>query len=194
MAHDPDAGLVKRGFILLGVMALLVLTVLFILFQKPAPAAPDTLRAEHLAWSVAVPGAAYPASVSWAALVELSELVPSPVGWEIRHNAAAALARRGGDNVPWHTFREMLDPQRMAANCREQWQDGQESPELSARALVIAGLRAVAEWHAKRRDAGKLEVPDQLLTVYQIVDRLAESPIPELRDQAQKTQGSFFRG
>ena len=69
-----------------------------------AKAARASARAEDYAWSVAVPTAAFPASVSWAALRELSGHVPSRIGWEVRHNAAATLARRGSDRArqrPW---------------------------------------------------------------------------------------------
>src|SRR5207253_8728511 len=66
-----------------------------------------------ISWSIAVPTAGFPANVSWGALHQLAEHMPSSPGYSIRLNAAATLARRGSDHVSWATFREMLDPQRM---------------------------------------------------------------------------------
>jgi hypothetical protein len=194
MAHDPDAGLVKRGFILLGLIALLVMTVLFILFQgsRPKPAAPST-RAMNQTWSVAVPTAGFPASVSWAAVHDLAHYLPSPVGWEIRHNAAATLARRGSDQVPWEQFREMLDVERMTVKAREQLREDQEAPEASGRDLVLIALKALAEWHTRRREMQRTGVPAGLPAVYEIVDRLAESPDLQLSEQAKKTRETFLR-
>jgi hypothetical protein len=193
LANDADSGLIKRGFVLFAVMALLVTVVLFILFQgRRSPVAKSTARAEDYTWSVAVPTATFPANVSWGALHEVAMFVPSPVGWEIRHNAAATLARRGSDHVPWKVFREMLDLQRTAVNLREQLKDGQESPEASARDLVAIALKALIEWHAERRKASKTDMPPGLPEVYAIVDRLAESPVPELQELAKKTQATFF--
>jgi hypothetical protein len=193
IGNDSDSGLIKRGFVLLILMALLVTVVLFILFQgRHSPVTKATTRAEDYAWSVAVPGAVFPANVSWAALHEVAAFVPSPVGWEIRHNAAATLARRGSDHVPWPVFREMLDVQRATVNLREQLKDGQESPEASARDLVAIALKALAEWHAERRKINKTDVPPGLPAVYAMVDRLAEGPVCELQELAKKTQATFF--
>src|SRR6516225_7201222 len=117
MVNDPDAGLVKRGFVLLGVMVLLGATVLFIIYQGPRGGTPiEPTRVE--------------------------DVPPSSPGWEIRVNAAAALARRGSDQVSWSVFREMVDLPRMTANCREQYHDAQETAEVSARDLVVYSLKA----------------------------------------------------
>ncbi len=195
MARDPDAGLVKRGFALLALMLLLVVSVLFIIFQGPRRAASSGEPSpESFLWTVAVPTAPFPAAVAWGAMHELGQAMPSPVGWEIRQNAVAALVRRGSDQVPWALFLEMLDVRRMAVNLRAQTQDGQESPEASARELVIANLKALTQWHEKRRAAHRTDRPDGLTAVYAVVDRLAESPDPALREQARKTQQSCFRG
>jgi hypothetical protein len=199
IGNDSDSGLIKRGFVLLILMALLVIVVLFILFQgRRSPVAKTTTHAEDYAWSVAVPSAIFPANVSWGALHEVATFMPSPVGWEIRQNAAATLARRGSDQVPWQLFREMLDVQRATVNLREQLKreelkDGQEeSPEASARDLVAIALKALAEWHAERRKANKTEIPPGLPAVCAMVDRLAEGPASELQELAKKTQTTFF--
>src|SRR5687768_7418802 len=112
MPQDNDSGLVKRGFALLGLMALLVVIVLFILLRRPGQpdARPETAtRPEHLVWAVVHPASAYPAGVSWGSLYQLGDWMPSAPGWEVRYNAAAALARHGSDQVPWDLIREMLD-------------------------------------------------------------------------------------
>jgi hypothetical protein len=193
MPHEPDAGLVKRGLVLLILMLLVVGTVLFILLQgRPSATRPDSARPEELAWSIALPSAPFPASVSWGALVPLSEQVPSPAGWEVRYNAVATLARRGSDHVPWSQFREMLDVERMTVNARERLQEGQDPPEASARAMVVAALKAVAEWHTRRREANRLDVPDGLPAVYELVNRLAQGPYADVRDQADRTRSTFF--
>lgn len=193
MPSDPDAGLVKRGIVLLIVMLLLVSTVVFIIFQTPRSTPAASVRAEHYAWSVAVPTASFPASVSWGALYRMGSQMPSPVGWEIRQNSWATLARRGSDHVPWTQFREMLDLERATANVSAQDQDSREPPEATARAMVVAALRAVAEWHHKRREMNKTAVPAGLASVYEAVDQLAESGPPEVREQAIKTRETFFR-
>lgn len=194
MGYDTDAGLVKRGLVLLIVMLLIVGSVVFILFQnRHSDTASAAAGAEDFAWSVAVPGAGYPSCISWGALQQLSEHTPSSPGWEIRQNAWATLARRGSDHVPWRRFREMLDLNRTTANVRQQVMNTQETPQGAARTLVIAGLKAVAEWHTKRREANRTDIPDGLPEIYAAVDRLAESPIPEIREQAKKTQETFFR-
>lgn len=140
-----------------------------------------------------MPTAAFPAGVSWGSLYAVSGYLPSPVGWEIRHNAAATLAHSGSDDVRWPLFHEMLDLNRNTANVRFQLQGGQESPEGTARALVIVAMKALADWHTKRREANKTEVPVELASIYDLIDRLAESSIAEIREQAQKTQATFFR-
>ena len=191
--NDADTGLIKRGFVLLGVMVLLVSVVLFIMLQGRHPASTaTTARATDYVWSVAAPMASFPANISWGALRGVAEFVPSPAGWEIRHNATATLARRGSDQVPWDVFHEMLDLHRTSVNLREQVKDGQESPEASARELVAIALKALAEWHTKRREANRMDIPPGLPAVYDLVDQLAASPIPELREQAKKTQATFF--
>src|SRR5262249_51515181 len=163
-------------FGLLALMVLLVGAVLFIVFQGRRAVPPAPARAADFALSIAVPGAQYPASISWAAVQQLSEHLPSPVGWEVRHNAMATLARRGSDRVPWRQYVEMLDMDRATANARAQlanvpeaFRDPQETAEGAAHRLVLIGLKAVAEWHTKRREANRTDIPDGLPAVYAAV-------------------------
>jgi hypothetical protein len=191
---DTDSGFVKRGFVLLALMGLLVTVVLFILFQGRRGSAKSQMpRAEDYAWSVAIPTAGFPANISWAALHETANFVPSPAGWEIRYNAAATLAQLGSNRVPWHVFVEMLDLRRTTVNLRNPLKESQVAPEAIARELVAIALRALAEWHTQRRAAGRTEIPSGLAAVYEKVDALAENPDRELSEQAKKTQATFFR-
>jgi hypothetical protein len=192
---SQDSGLAQRGFVLLGLMTVLVVVVLFILFQSPRQPVPvEKARPEHYVWSVVAPASTYPAAVSWPALFELGETLPSSEGWEIRYNAAATLARKGSDRVPWPLLREMLDENRQMRNFRTQLPDGADVPdETAARTAVLSTLKALAEWH-RQRSASTTTVSGELRRVYEVVDRLAESPIPELSKEAQKARETFFRG
>src|SRR3989442_1078381 len=112
MAQD-DKGLVIRGLVLLTLISGLVVFVLALLFWRPQePARPITsdMLPECYISAVVVPALShYPAGVSWGAVYELGNRLPSAPGWVIRYNAATTLARRGSASVPWHLIREMLD-------------------------------------------------------------------------------------
>jgi hypothetical protein len=169
MNKPDDSGFVKRGFLMLGAMTLLVLVVIGIIIYRPAqvmPTVPADLPAE-----------------------------PSKPGWQIRYNATVALARRGSDKVPWNVLREMLDEKQQLKNFPIPLPDGRELPdEAAARAVMITGLKAVAEWHQKQTEKQvKPEVTAAMKDVYAQVDRLAASPIVELQIRAKKTQESFLR-
>ena len=156
-----DTGFVKRGFLLLGGMTVLVLTVLAIILYRP-PQTPPMMP---------------------------SDLPPeSAPGWQIRYNATVALARRGSDQVPWKVVREMLSEKQQFKNFPVLLHDGREVPdEAAARATVVTGLKAVAEWHRKHAGNKPVMTP-ALQDVYAAVDQLAESPIAELKIQAERTR------
>jgi hypothetical protein len=164
---SEDTGLAKRGLLLLGAMTAIVTVVLVILFNRTgaeAPVAPDGGD-------------------------------PSAVGWVIRYNAAAALARRGSDNVPWPLYRELLDEKQQMRNFRVELDDGQVAvDEVAARTALISALRALGDWHAKQRAANTTAAPPELRPIYEQVDRLAESPVAELKKEAERARGTFFRG
>lgn len=190
-----ESGLARRGLLLLAVMSLLVGGVLLILFWRPGAATPKSGPApEQAAWVLAQPITAFPGAVAWGSLYQIGERLPSPVGWEVRYNAAATLARRGSEHVPWRHFREMLDEKRMVVNFRSQATAGTDIPEVSARRAVLVTLRAITDWHTKRRAAKQTtEVSDELRHVYAQVDELATSPALELRTEAEKARATFFR-
>ena len=56
---------------------------------------------------------------------------------------------------------------------------------------MIGALKALAVWHEKQ--GIQRELPAELRDVYQQVDKLAESPIAELKAQAEKARATFFR-
>jgi hypothetical protein len=169
MNKPDDSGFVKRGFLMLGAMTLLVLVVLGIILYRPTqvmPTVPADLPAEA-----------------------------SKPGWQIRYNATVALARRGSDKVPWNVLHEMLDEKQQLKNSPILLPDGREVPdEATARGFVITGLKAVAEWHQKQTAKQvKPEVTAAMKEVYAQVDRLAASPIVELQIRAKRTQESLIR-
>lgn len=169
MAQE-DKGLVVRGLLLLSAIGVLVLIVLVIIFVRPhTPPVQDDDR-------------------------ELSETPASAPGFDIRYNAAATLARRGSDRVPWHLIREMLDARQQLRNNRIQDADGNAVyDEAAARATTLSALRALAAWHDKRKAENKSDVPAELRSIYGLVDKLKESPYIELKVQAEKASATFFR-
>ncbi len=192
---SQDSGLIRRGFFLLAAIGLLVAGVLSILFNRPTQAVPEaSARTDHSIALAVTSQLTFPNGIPWASLHALASNLPSARGWEIRYNAATALARRGSTQVPWKEFEEMLDESRQMRNFRVQLQDGREVPdETTARLAMISELRALAEWHKKRKEAGKTEAPADLQAVYAKVDLLAKSPIAELRKEAETARLSFFR-
>jgi hypothetical protein len=77
-------------------------------------------------------------------------------------------------------------------NFRVQLQDGSVVPdEAAARLTVVYALKAIAEWHKKQ--ASRQEVPPALAKVYAAVDKLADSPIMEIKTQVENTRQVFFR-
>ena len=161
MSTTPDEnGFVKRGFLLLGGMAILVAVVLSIIFYKPDQPAPT----EH------------------------ADLPPaSSAGWQIRYNATVALLRRGSDKVPWPIVREMLDEKQQLKNSEFDHPNGRKvADEYQARSFVIPALQALAEW--KRKTTVKIADVAAFPEISKQVDALATSPVAGLRTQAEETK------
>lgn len=98
----------------------------------------------------------------------------SPAGWEVRYNAALALARRGSPHAKdagvWDTLLEMLDEDQQLRNFRSKLDDGREVPdETGARTTVIGALQAAQELRRKQpqMDLSGLREP---------IDKLTRSP------------------
>jgi len=191
---DVDSGLMWRGLLLLVFMALLAGVVLFIALRRPQQELPaERPHAEWLAFLAAAPQAGFPAALAWASLPQLGTALPSVKGWEIRYNAALALARRGSTGLPLGVMREMLDEDQQMRNFRATLADGREvADESAARRTVLNALKALAQWH---RHAGAVTAAGAndpaLKQVYQAVDRLTYSPNLVVRTEAEKTRKGF---
>lgn len=163
-----DRGLVIRGLVLLTLIGGLVSFVLAIMFWR----APEPPPRRTVAPSAST--------------------LPSAPGWEIRYNAATTLARRGSANVPWPLIREMLDEDQQLRNFQVRQPDGSDSyDESMARAYMLSALKALTAWHEKQK--APPAIPPDLRSIYAQVDKLSESPVPELKSQAEKTRTMLLR-
>src|SRR4051794_16315506 len=103
LPQDEDRGFVVRGFVMLGLMAALAMVLLLILLQGSDQQLPVD-----------------PADIAAA---------PSAKGWEVRYNAALALARRGAAQTPWEVIAEMLDEKQQLRNFRASPKKGVDVPD-----------------------------------------------------------------
>jgi len=191
--QTADSGLVQRGLLLLGGMAALVVVVLLIALRDSSSSRVTTPSRTPLLMPVCISMAPFPATLGWSLLAPMSEQLPSSPGWEIRYNAAAALARRGSSQTPWPVIREMLDPQQQLRNFVT-LKNGQIFPhEEEAQRTIHSTLAALTEWHRKQDRAAKPTIPADLQAVYAQVDRLAESGNTLMRVQADRARQTFFR-
>lgn len=79
----------------------------------------------------------------------------APTGWEVRYNAALALAHRGSDKLSdpavQELFREMLDEDQQLRNFRIKRKDGSEAPDpVAARGTVLGAMKALKDAKEKR--------------------------------------------
>ena len=189
MASD-DKGLILRGFFLLAVVGAIVTVVTTILFMRPQPHVPKMAIAPENLVPILVAG--YPQGTPYGVVGAMVDRMPSAPGWTIRYNAVNELARRGSAKTPWPLMREMLDEPQQMRNASTQMPDGASIiNESVARSNIISALKALAAWHEKQ--GAQRELPEGLREIYQQVDKLAESPIAELKAQAAKARGTFFR-
>jgi hypothetical protein len=110
----------------------------------------------------------------------------SPAGWEVRYNAALALAHRGSpqilDPVAWESLVEMLDEEQQLRNFTTRLTDGREVPdETAARLTVIGALKAVQSLHHSKPDLDLSKLAEPLA-------KLEQSGNPAVRAEAEKTR------
>lgn len=114
----------------------------------------------------------------------------SPPGWEVRYNAAAALARRGSPHAVDERVRgillEMLDEEQQLRNFRQEIQGRQVSDPASAALTVVTTLHALNELHRRQPNL-------DLSEFYPAIDKLMESPNLVVRTEAKKTKQLLTR-
>ncbi|MCC6417636.1 MAG: hypothetical protein IT429_05245 [Gemmataceae bacterium] len=197
MAETQGSGLVRRGLVLLGVLVAILVGFWAILLRNPGQELPAEKRSpERVAALVVAPAAAFPGAVAWPSVVGVADLLPSASGWQVRYNAAVALARRGSSNLPFDVLAEMLDEDQQMRNFRARLQDGREVPdETAARRTVLQALRAVAEWH-RHPEALKAVGQDNigLKQVHAAIAELTRSPNLVVKTEAANVQLSLRKG
>jgi hypothetical protein len=122
---------------------------------------------------------------------------PSSPGWEVRYNAAAALARRGSDRALDESVRdtllEMLDEEQQLRNfpvkdqkgAVQKDKEGRTMPDAAAAQLtVVSTLRALAELHRRRPEL-------DLAPFKSTVEKLTQSKSLAVSTEAKKT-GQIF--
>ena len=195
VTQQQDPGLVQRGLLLLGGIAALVVVVLLIALRHPDAPSTRPAPSDPVVFAAFLPTAPFPATPAWPMLVQLGEQLPSAPGWQVRYNAAVALARRGSLKTPWPLIREMLDEERQLRNFRAKLKSGKIVPHLEeAQIPVRSALAALLEWHKKQDRAALASIPPDLQLVYDQVDRLVQSSNAVVRVQADRTRQAFFRG
>jgi hypothetical protein len=185
-----DTKIVQRGLLLLLLVGTLAGTVLVIMLRRPGRAeTASSPRVENLAPFLVVPPTDFPASLTWSALFQVGEALPSAPGWEIRYTATRVLALRGSTKMPLDILCEMLDEDRQLRNFQVKLATGKTiADEAAAQQEVLIALKAVSEWHS-HADAVKAvgaENP-QLHKVYQAVEKLKQSSNNVVRTRAQET-------
>lgn len=191
--QSPDRGLAQRGLLLLAGMAALAVVVLYIALRKPESST-QVQDKGSLVLPLVVPAAGFPATTEWATLVHIGRDLPSAPGWEIRYNAAAALARRGSRKTPWPIIREMLDPDRQLRNFRVKLKSGREAAHLEeAQQSIQSALVAVEQWHKKQDAATLSSIPDELQQVYDQINRLAKGSNTVLKVHSERVLQSILQ-
>jgi len=196
MVNEQAKGsdIVLRGLMLLALLLMVGVGSFAIFFRRPsAPSASNQDRPEALAALLVQPAAGFPDTVGWAALYAFAEEWPSAPGWTVRYQAVRNLAFLGSPDVRWDVYAELLDEHRQFRNFRIKAEDGRVVvEEARAREIIVGGLQDLAVWHAKQ-DRSSLKPGPDLLAVYRAVDKLAQSPIAELKAQAETTRATFVR-
>ena len=122
---------------------------------------------------------------------KVSEGPRNPPGFEVRYNAAIALARLGSDRVAERldVLNEMLDEQQQLRSFRRRIdKDGNLLPEdkapldpVAARTTVESALKAIVTLHEKNPKV-------DLSPLMPALDKLTHSENPVLKNEAEKTK------
>jgi hypothetical protein len=196
MATATDAGLWKRGLLLLALVGILAAVVLYAALHREPESVAEADKPGPIVLAIGAPAAELPLAISWGALLQVGEMLPSPPGWETRYNATLALARRGSAAVRLEVLGEMLDEHRQMRNFRTQLEDGREVvDQAAARQTILNALKAVRDWHQHPK-AVRAVGPDnpELQRVYAAIDRLTDSPDRLLSTEAASTRDALKRG
>jgi hypothetical protein len=116
--------------------------------------------------------------------VRSSSATRSSPGWEVRYNAALALARRGSPAVKnrLDVLAELLDEQQQRQNFRGTGKNGTEVPnETEVFQTLSSTLKAVAELHRRQPEL-------DLSELYPAVRKLTEADNAVLRGEALRTK------
>jgi len=107
----------------------------------------------------------------------------SPAGWEIRYNAAIALARRGSDKAGQRLdiLKEMLDEQQQRVNFAKRDANPPVVDEAGASSTVLNALKAIAHLH---KENPKLDLSE----LKESINKLTQSSNPALRAEAEQTR------
>jgi hypothetical protein len=109
----------------------------------------------------------------------------SPAGWDVRYDAAQALARRGSPQVKdpavWESLLEMLDEGQQLRNFTQTRGGREVCDDTAARLVVIGALKAVTELHQKRPDLDLTGLKDPIA-------KLTQSANVPLRTEARQAQ------
>lgn len=135
------------------------------------------------------PQAAFPSAIAWGPLLQLSDALPSPPGFEIRYTATRVLASRGSPRIPLDILREMIDEERQMRNFRVQLKDGKVVPNQGeAWEVVLIGLKAISEWHRHPGAVKSVGNSQQLQDLYRSIEKLTKSPSQTVRTHAENVR------
>jgi hypothetical protein len=191
-----DSGLAKRGLLLLVLILALAGVVLYMLY-RPAPTPPpgEPRHPELATLTLPIAGGTFPASINWGGIADLHDKLPDNPGWEVRYNAALALAHRGSSELPFGVFCQMLDENLQLRNFQGT-EDGKSFvDEQAARRTVLNALKGLGDWHKNKEAVAKVGKDSPgLQRVYAAIDRLTHSENSVLKEEAQNIQAKITSG
>jgi hypothetical protein len=180
--------MVQRGLFLFALLGAIAVVTLFAVFYRPETALKEAPPTEFAVSMIGMPAAGFPSSVTWAAVYQLGDTMPSSPGWQIRYNATRALAHRGSARVPLDILAEMLDERQQLRN-NVAIRDGKRVvDEASAHIIVMGGLKAVRAWLKYPDAVAALRDDSNLQKIHRAVERLQSSSSPTVQAEAKETR------